>query len=96
MSSTINANAITNPGSKNPSRVAASAYRARPVVLIVSGCIIGPIILRAFDRLVADGWVPLTHLHIVSMGATYLIVALLRIDSKSYPQCSNAVRGTYV
>ena len=31
----------------------------------------------------------------MGMGATYLIVALLRIDSKSYPQCSNAVRGTY-
>ena len=29
------------------------------------------------------------------MGATYLIVALLRIDTKSYPQCSNEVRGTY-
>jgi hypothetical protein len=32
---------------------------------------------------------------IVRMGATYLIVALLRIDTKSYPQCSNAVRGTH-
>jgi len=29
------------------------------------------------------------------MGATYLIVALVRIDTTSYPQCSNAVRGTY-
>ena len=30
------------------------------------------------------------------MGTTYLIVALLRIDTKSYPQCSNEVRGTYM
>ena len=29
------------------------------------------------------------------MGATYLIVELLRIDSRSYTQCSNAVRATY-
>ena len=32
----------------------------------------------------------------MGMGATYLIVALLRIDTKSYPQCSNEVRGTYI
>ncbi len=32
----------------------------------------------------------------IVMGATYLIVALLRIDTKSYPQCSNEVRGTYM
>ncbi len=30
------------------------------------------------------------------MSATYLIVALLRIDTKSYPQRSNEVRGTYL
>jgi len=30
------------------------------------------------------------------MGATYLFVALLRIVARSYPQCGNAVRGTYV
>ena len=30
------------------------------------------------------------------MGATYLIVALLRIIARSYPQCGNAVRGTYL
>jgi len=29
------------------------------------------------------------------MGATYLIVALLRIVARPYSQCSNAVRGTY-
>jgi hypothetical protein len=36
-----------------------------------------------------------TFWRIACMGATYLIVALLRIVPGPYSQCSNEVRGTY-